>query len=366
MRRSSRFLNITGLLFVLALLLMRAYVGGAQARLPGQVATATSTSGAATPATTAAASPASPVVFLWRTDGCDLRFAQPSGMALDSTGRLYVIDSGNQRIQVLNSQTGERIATWGDKDSDVKFAFKRGIGHPGAIAVDSRDTVHVADDTGYVQMFDSTGKLLGKWGGGKGTEDGQIDFPWNMKFDQEGNIYVASIDNSRVQKFDKDGKFLKNWAKKGFSDGEFDQPTALVIDPQGALYVGDYGTNLVQKFDKDGKYVLKWGGTGTGAGQFLGIQGMSIDSKGRIFVGDNRNNRVQIFNSNGEFLNKWGEAGVGDGKFNFIFDVIVDAKDNVYVSSNGSGNYVQKFRLRISEISGAETPSVSPCPPRSG
>jgi sugar lactone lactonase YvrE len=76
-----------------------------------------------------------------------------------------------------------------------------------------------------------------------------------------GDIFVSEghgAGNNRVLKFDKNGKFIKEWGKLGTGPGDFDQPHALAFDSKGQLYVGDRNNNRVQVFDQDGKYITEY------------------------------------------------------------------------------------------------------------
>lgn len=71
--------------------------------------------------------------------------------------------------------------------------------------------------------------------------------------DNQGNIYVADMSNFRVQKFDRDGKYLMTIGRKGQGPGEFEQPTKILIDEaKGNIYVQDQ--MRIKVFDKEGKY----------------------------------------------------------------------------------------------------------------
>ena len=79
---------------------------------------------------------------------------------------------------------------------------------PGAIAIDRSDTVYISDQhTHSINLFDSEGEFIGKWGT-LGNADGELKDPWGLAFDFEENLYVADTGNNRVQKFTKDGTYL--------------------------------------------------------------------------------------------------------------------------------------------------------------
>jgi sugar lactone lactonase YvrE len=113
-----------------------------------------------------------------------------------------------------------------------------------------------------VFKFSPEGKVLltlGKPGGAASPE--YFYQPNDVITAANGDIFVSEghgAGNNRVLKFDKTGKFIKEWGKLGTGPGEFDQPHALVFDSKGLLYVGDRNNNRVQVFDQDGKYIREF------------------------------------------------------------------------------------------------------------
>jgi NHL repeat len=103
-----------------------------------------------------------------------------------------------------------------------------------------------------------------------------------------GDIFVSEghgAGNNRVLKFDKTGKFIKEWGKLGTAPGEFDQPHALAMDSRGRLFVGDRNNNRVQIFDQDGKFIAEWK-------QFSRPSGLFIDRQDNIYVADSESESV--------------------------------------------------------------------------
>ena len=97
---------------------------------------------------------------------------------------------------------------------------------------------------------------LGKPGGA--ASPGYFYAPNDVITAPNGDIFVSEghgSGNNRVLKFDKTGKFIKEWGKLGTGPGEFDQPHALAFDSKGRLFVGDRNNNRMQVFDQDGKYI---------------------------------------------------------------------------------------------------------------
>ncbi|MFQ5940890.1 MAG: 6-bladed beta-propeller, partial [Nitrososphaerales archaeon] len=88
------------------------------------------------------------------------------------------------------------IAKWGSKGSgDGEFNFPSGVG------IDSSDNVYVVDISNHrIQKFTNDGKFIAKWGS-KGSGDGEFNFPKGIAIDPSGKIYVTDASNHRVQVF---------------------------------------------------------------------------------------------------------------------------------------------------------------------
>ena len=76
-----------------------------------------------------------------------------------------------------------------------------------------------------------------------------------MTWDPDGNIYISDgYVNSRVAKFDKDGDWVKSWGERGKGPGEFNLLHTIAADAQGNIYVGDRNNRRIQVFDTDGNF----------------------------------------------------------------------------------------------------------------
>ena len=267
----------------------------------------------------------------------------PTDIAVDRAGTLYISThsiSGNPPDIRKFSSTGSLLAQWGTEGT-----ANGQLGYPRGLAVDSTGNVYVADDhstfhrdwaSSRVQKFSPTGGYLAKWAC-SGFGDGQFADP-HVAVDPAGYVYVADPVTDRVQKFDASGKFLAKWGSHGTGDGQFDGPYGIAVDRTGNVYVADRGNDRVQKFDANGKFLKRWGGTGTGNGQFDGPYRIAADRAGFVYVLDSR---IQKFDANGTFVLKW-----GDGQFGGLssVDMTTDPAGYVYVTKHadtGSGQVVK-------------------------
>jgi streptogramin lyase len=228
----------------------------------------------------------------------------------------------------------------------VKLPAGRTMGSSSAVEVDSKGHIWVAERCGSNSCADSNvdpileldkeGNILKSFGGG------MFIFPHGIFIDKQDNVWITdgqAKDNKGFQvfKFSPDGKVLMTLGKAGVAgDGPdtFNQPNDVVVAPNGDIFVSDghnpgTGNARVVKFDKNGKFIKQWGGHGSGPGQFEVPHALAFDSKGRLFVGDRANNRVQIFDQDGTFIAEWHQFGRPSGVF-------IDKKDILYVTDSES------------------------------
>jgi DNA-binding beta-propeller fold protein YncE len=175
-------------------------------------------------------------------------------------------------------------------------------------------------------------------GGVKGNGEGQLADPKGIAVAADGSVFVVDSFNHRIQKFDKDGKFLLAFGGEGNGDGQFKEPWGAVVAPNGDLYVADTWNHRVQRFDSQGRFKAKWGGqalvanVGDGPGQFFGPRAIAVDPNGQLLVSDAGNHRIQRFDADGKFLGSYGGRGAGDGLFSEPVGVATDKNGNIYVA----------------------------------
>ena len=146
-----------------------------------------------------------------------------------------------------------------------------------------------------VKVFDRAGKRIGAIGGAPGGDFGQFSYPTYVTVDPEGNVYVADTLNSRVQKFDHEGKFVTSIGKPGSNWGEFDKPKGVALDTFGNVYVVDTSWSNVQIFNPKGQILLFFGGRGPIPGMMKNPLSIAIDKNNRIYVGDYLNHRIGVY-----------------------------------------------------------------------
>ena len=148
---------------------------------------------------------------------------------------------------------------------------------------------------------------------------------------------------NQVWKFSPQGKVLLTLGKPGgaASPGYFYAPNDVITAPNGDIFVSEghgTGNNRVLKFDKTGKFIKEWGKLGTGPGEFDQPHALAFDSKGRLFIGDRNNHRVQVFDQDGKFIEQFHQFSRPSGIFITKDDVLYVAdSESESVSKNHDG-----------------------------
>ena len=283
--------------------------------------------------TAAAASETPPTpVHRWGTPGGgESEFNVPWGVAVDSNGNVYVVDTGNDRVQQF-SATGGFLRQWGTTD----------FTNPYGIAIDGEDHVYVVDRMdNRVLKFDSDGHSLTQWGHEGGGER-EFRAPIGIATDGSGHVYVADSGNGRIQKFDSDGGYLGQWGTTGSTEARLSYPHGVAVDSAGDVYVADTSNDRIAKFHPDGTFVTAWGNHGSDPGRFSAPFGIAVDAHDRVYVVDADNHRVQKFSADGTFLTAWGSNGSGLGQFDVPVGVAVDDGGAIYVTDRNAAR-VQEF-----------------------
>ena len=252
-----------------------------------------------------------------------------SGVATDSKRDVLVFHRGEHPILVFD-RDGKFLRSFGDG----MFASAHGL------RVDPKDNIWVTDNAAHTAIkFNHDGKVLMTLGEKNvaGEDATHFNKPTDIAFAPNGDFYVSDgYGNSRVVKFNKDGKFLMTWGKKGSGPGEFNLPHAIRLDA-GRVYVGDRENDRVQVFDTDGKFLRQFGG--------FAPFGLFITPDQTVFVADGRANKILKMTLDGKILASWGATGVEPGNFQMPHGLTVAADGSVYVSEI-NGKRVQKFVAR--------------------
>jgi uncharacterized protein (TIGR03663 family) len=181
----------------------------------------------------------------------------PLGVALDGAGNLYVADSGNARVQKLDSRGTPLAGAGGIGGGPGQFQ------QPSDVAVDGAGNVYVVDTWNHrIQKFAPDLTLAGGWG--QPTRDlinpGPMELwgPRGIAVDRNGTLLVADTGTHRIRRYGPDGSYFGHSGRRGKEPGEFEEPTGIAVGPDGAVYVADAGNARIQKFDAGFRFVAAW------------------------------------------------------------------------------------------------------------
>jgi hypothetical protein len=300
--------------------------------------------------------------------GASARFNGPAGVAVDSSGNLYVSDTGNDTIRkitpggVVSTYAGAPGGIGGSNDGTGAAAQFSG---PAGITVDGSGNVFVADQINDTIRKIAPGGVVTTFAGlaaGAGASDGagstgRFRAPYGVRADSSGNVYVADTGNQTIRKITPGGTvstLAGTVGHSGSADGQgtaasFNIPLGVGVDGSGNVYVADYNNDTIRKITSGGAVttiagVVKTGGfvdgQGTGA-QFYGPYDVVVDGSGNLIVSDEINNTIRKITSGGAVTTFAGiaQAGYADGtgdaaRFNRPTGVAVDHSGNYYVADD--------------------------------
>ncbi|XP_037049181.1 RING finger protein nhl-1 isoform X3 [Bradysia coprophila] len=213
---------------------------------------------------------------------------------------------------------------------------------PRGCACGPDNSIVVADSSNHrVQVFDSNGifvKEFGQYGNG----EGEFDCLAGVTVNRIGQFIIADRYNHRIQVLDPSGRFLRAFGSQGTADGKFNYPWGVTTDALGFIYVSDKENHRVQVFQSDGTFVGKFGTSGKDEGQLEHPHYIAVSNTNRVIVSDSNNHRIQIFDVNGRVLSAFGTEGSEEGQFKFPRGVAVDDQGYICVADSGN-NRIQIF-----------------------
>jgi uncharacterized repeat protein (TIGR01451 family) len=304
----------------------------------------------------------------------------PSGVAVDSSGDIYIADTYNERIRAVSaSGTITTVAGSGGSgfSGDGGAASSAKIIYPEGVAVDASGNLYIADSgNGRIREVNASG-AIGTVVGGAVNDGGLgifglLNQPSGVVRDTSGNTYISDTNNNRVRKVAANGAIatVAGTGTSGFAgDGspatgaQLSGPLGLALDSSGNLYIADTNNHRIRMVDGSGNITTVAGngnccsstgdgGTATNAG--IGTAyGLAVDSSGDLFISDISNNVVREVSS-GTITTVAGNGSLGysgDGgsatnaKLSDPFGVAVDASGNLYIADYGN--------LRIRMVSAA-------------
>ena len=262
----------------------------------------------------------------------------PFGVALDSSGNVYIADANNQLVEKIDTAgnikviAGNSFTTGVIPDtSGTQIATSVSLNFPVNVTLDTVGNVYIADNSNHlIEKIDTTGKIKIIAGnsfttGVKPDTSGaqiatsvSLNFPWGIASDSTGNVYITDRNNNLIEKIDTAGK-IKVIAGNSFTTGvkpdtsgtqiatsvSLNFPYGVAVDNSGNVYISDKGNFLTEKIDTTGKIKVIAGNSFTtgvipstvaqiATSVSLNVPwGIAVDSSGNVFIADRNNNLIE-------------------------------------------------------------------------
>jgi uncharacterized protein (TIGR03437 family) len=296
-----------------------------------------------------------------------------TGLAIDSSGNLYIADSLNNRVRKVTGTTISTIAGSGvfSYSGDGGPATAAQLNAPEAVAVDASGNIYIADTANNVVRQISPkgviGTIAGNGTAGFGGDGGaatsaQLSAPQGVAVDASGNVFVSDTANARVRKIS--GGTITTVAGSGTQgytgDGaaatsaQLNTPVGLAVDKSGNLYIADVDNSVIRKVSTGGIITTVAGNgsqgysgdTGPANGATLnGPEGVAVDASGNLYITDTLNGVIRAVNASGTISTIAGngiDGYSGDGgpatsaEFGSPVGIVVDSAGNLYIADSGA------------------------------
>lgn len=283
------------------------------------------------------------------------------GVATNSKGHVFVYTRSERTRLFEFDQTGKFVREIGENLFGFAFAH--------AVRVDKDDNIWAVDEgTNMIIKFNPEGRVVMVLGHRPDQLDGvpvtpafgapvppaqkytfsrQTDVGW----DAQGNIFVTDgYGNSRLVKYDKNGKFIKDTGSRGSGPGQLNTPHTMAVDPAGNVYVGDRGNARIQVFDNDLTLKTQYDQVGNpwavcisqGAHPYLFSSNSAPDNNNaEIWAHTGEIYKMEL---DGKILGKFGVSGKEPGKFSTIHELDCRNPNEIYTAEITSWR-VQKVLL---------------------
>ena len=302
------------------------------------------------------------------------RLNRPRGIAVDSAGNLFIADYANHCIRRVGvSGTITTVAGTGASGSysgDGGLAIAAQLYEPSSVAVDSAGNLFIADSGNKrIRRVDRSGTITtiagtGVWsygGDGGPAVQARLSPPYGVAVDGAGNLYIADSNNDRIRRVDPSGTIttIAGTRSRGYSgDGGpavqawLSFPIGVAVDGAGNLYIADSNNHRIRRVDPSGT-ITTIAGTGTSghsgdggpavSAQLFNPRGVAVDGAGNLYIADIRNHRIRRVDAFGTITTIAGtgrEGYSGDNgpavgaQLDFPAGVAVDGVGNFYIADS--------------------------------
>ena len=333
----------------------------------------------------------------------DANLHLPTGLAVDSSGNVYIAVSADNTVRVVTTDGIINIFAgagyqgyYGDYNAGTTVgsvctgcvagtAALAGLTNPQDLAIGPSGSILIADtgnavirsvsSAGIISTISGVGGSAGLSGDGVATTLSMLS-PFSVAADSSGNVFVAEFGTNRIRKIDSSGNITTaiGDGNQGFAgDGgapskvEMTLPTSAVVDASGNLYFADSLNNRIRKLA--GSTVDTYAGNGlvsrsgdggaaTGA-QLNGPLGVAVDAAGNLYIADTANNAVRRV-SGGVISNFAGTGTAGSsGDGNAASGAQLSGPQGLAVDSSGSLYVADTQNNKVRKVSNGTITTVA-------
>ena len=261
---------------------------------------------------------------------------EPPSLATDASGKIYVADQWNSRIEVFDA-SGAYLSQFG-----APYLYQ-----PNDIAIDAAGNRWIVESsTDKVFKFNAKNEYVSSFGE-FGTGNGQLNRPQSLDVDSKGNIWVLDADNRRLQEFSSAGAYVRQIKSGTYGGNEFEPLSRLAIDSKDNIWAINAGpSGGAFEFSSEGSFVRQ-----IAAGKFL--EGtLEIDAANQVWapylvvLGGFSWSHIGVFSSTGELLGEFGSGPQNEepgGVPFFPRDIAFDSVGNPWILCLSKGNSVEHW-----------------------
>ncbi|HKV64043.1 MAG TPA: Ig-like domain repeat protein [Candidatus Acidoferrum sp.] len=299
---------------------------------------------------------------------------EPSGVAVDRNGNLFIADSINARVRRVDANT-----------QIITTVPVSGLANPSAIALDSAGNLFIADayapqvlrvdaTTGLVTRVAGTGLngCVCPFGDGGPATSAQLNVPDGLVVDSTGNLFIADTFNYRIRRVDAATQVITTVAGTGnvvpyggsIGDGGpatsagLNVPAGVTLDSAGNIFIADSSNFRIRRVDAPTQVITTFAGNGTysfggdggpaASAQLNRPGGVAVDGAGNLFIADTGNQRVRRVdvatgvittvagNGGSSFSGNLGEGGPATSAAILPLGVALDSVGNLFIADDSS------------------------------
>lgn len=287
------------------------------------------------------------------------QLSSPGGLAIDSSGNIYVADGGNNRVRKISNGTITTVAGNGTAgySGDKGAATSAELTDPVGVAVDSSGNLYIADaGNNVIREVSPAGTITtiagnnsmgaGYSGDGAAATSAQISNPTAVALDSLGNLYITDSGNDVIRE-------VSGGNISTIPSGTLLQPDGLVLDSSGNIYIADTGGTEIVELSAGNALIFAGNGNFGFAGdngsatdaELYDPSGITLDSAGYFYVSDMFNFRIRKISPSGVITTIAGNGSPGysgdsgpatSAQVMFPRGIVVGSSGNVYFSDEGN------------------------------